>query len=425
MIVERSGDDLLVTISGLMPDERAELTVRLVVSGFTSSIAADGSGDARLNVPLRGDAPLEVRVRRASGEELRTAFAPPPGGPTAPGLAASVAPPTVPPSVAAPSASPALRASAPFAVALEPADPPPGSTPEIVVNGLLAGEAFDLEVGVTGGGTDTYGVQADTAGSFRWRSPVVPGIGFRATAVRRSGERAGTALAAVATATPVPTEPPCVTTGSPDARTGMTADFVLGGRPMAGLTVEMREWRGALTGGPEGCLTCPLFGRGITDAQGRVVVVGLPPGVLVEPVVPDARYTRGGPDVSWSAGTPVCAGRIVPQVTLQGPRELYWSVTGLEISRGPDGALTLRWDPVPGATSYCLRLLDFGPLRTAVTAVTTGSCMGLTDHTAVATPNFRTAAGLGDHYEYTPRIVAFRGTDAVGMCSGCLVKFTY
>lgn len=423
IVAERSGDDLEVTISGLMPDERVELIVTLARSGFTSPMAADGLGEARVRVPLRGDAPIEVVVRRGSGPELRAAFAPVPAVPTGPGLAASAAPASIAPSVAAPSATPAPRAGAPFAVALEPAEPPPGSTPEIVVTGLLAGEAFDLGIAVTGGGTDTYGVQADAAGSLRWRSPVVPGIGFRVTAVRRSGEHVTTSLAAATTATPAPTEPPCVTTGTASASTGVEGYVVWAGRPLGGLTVEVRQTPAQLVLG--WCFDCRLLGSGVTDAAGHYRVTGIPPGIRVEVAIPDARYTGDGPDGRTVRRADTCAGRVVPLYAPDGPLELYWDIKGFETGAAEaDGDRTLRWGPVPGATSYCVRMLDQGPPPfTPGIALTNGSCLGRADHTTLTNPTFRTPPLIAGDRKYDVRIIAFTGTSAAGVFFGGFRKF--
>jgi len=424
------GADLVITLSGLRPGERGELTVRWSTRAPVGPITADATGEVHLRILVGDDAPIEVVARRASGEELRAAVGPPQAAPSADPADAAVPPSAVAPSGAPPSQTPTSRAGPRFAVTIDPADPPPGAAPDIVVGGLLAGEEFQLELTV-GGAVDTHRVQADPTGSFRWRSPVPAGTSFQVAAVRLTGERASTGLhaAAAPTASPAATEPACVTTGSADARTGTAGDYVLAGRPMAGLNVEIREWTGDITAG-ERCTKCLLFGTGITDAQGHFAVMGLPPGILVEAVVPDARYTIVNPSAGgYSHGTQVCAGKIMSPTPLFGPRVIYWNVTGFEIGvrgisgRPTDGIETLHWDPVPGATSYCLQMFDKGPPPYQFrTSITTGSCMDLADHAALTTPTFRTPPLVAGDRGYDVRIVAFTGTYVSGVFAASFRK---
>jgi hypothetical protein len=167
--------------------------------------------------------------------------------------------------------------------------------------------------------------------------------------------------------TPTP-EPTCAPSGGDPARTGVSGIVGLGGPavavPQGGVVVEARE------GGPTG----RVLGSSTSRADGTFEIVRLPAGSVVFVEVPEQPLFVDA--LSYLDGTRICADRVVPF----GYHILVMRyITGFNYANGatvPDRA-TLRWDPVPEITSYCVELREFGEVRPPPGTTPTGTCPGL------------------------------------------------
>lgn len=314
-------------------------------------------------------------------------------------------PTTPPPPTAPPTPSPI------FAVRLDPPQPLPGRDFLVVVEGLTPRERVEIDLAWSDG-SRTFALTAEPNGRVLVSVPAGASTRFVITARRASGAVARAESAelaapaptvavlpppitpppatvapstgptaaprtspfssspvpvttATAAPTPVPTATPtpiptCAASGGDPGRTGVSGIVGYGGPgvdiPAGGVVVEARE----------GSATGRVLGSATSRSDGRFEILRLPAGAVVFLEVPDQPLYVDA--LSYLDGTHVCADQVVP---FGYALIVMRYVTGLNYANGariPSGA-TLRWDPVPEVTSYCVELR-------ATTARPPGTCPG-------------------------------------------------